>query len=495
MANGTHSITFSGSSDKFFTGNTAISFRDLQSKFRGPSTNNVKLSDYIRTTTATAGDPTVPDSKHNQNVQTSDSNMELSDYRNTIKEIEVTFADTTVTDYNADHVWVNDSEVSGDLAKNVKKRHIIPSGKEAKASATNTDAMKFDPLGDVHNLDIEIDGNVRGRSGLRGSKNANGSDGGNALYINPTSGSKIDIIVSGHLGGGGGGGAGGYDGNDGTQGADGNDGNDGSDAESHCNLNYAYSERTNYERNNYVSGYNRERCWRRRGAWWGRRERSRCRNANFARNRCAGKDTDPERCSNNLNLSHRGMSLNFEKTEQNKNNTSRERCNATIYCRYNHRMRITGEGGEKGNKGEGGAGGNKGTAGHGGHGAGVYASGTYNSGQAAAAANPGNAGEAGTEGNEGNNGNCGECYYGSTTSESFNPEEREACGNKGNDGNDGQTGNPGNAGTAGGTGGNWGEGGGNNARYSGGSGGAAVHGRSSHYNVNTTGTGRVDGNF
>ena len=92
-----HIITYSGSASKLFTGSGEISFRALEQNFRGPSTNNVKLSDYKRVTSATASDPTVPDSGSNTSINTSNSDLQLEDYRNSIKEIEITYNGTTAT--------------------------------------------------------------------------------------------------------------------------------------------------------------------------------------------------------------------------------------------------------------------------------------------------------------------------------------------------------------------------------------------------------------
>ena len=193
-----HVITFSGSASKLFTSGE-ISFSALEKNFRGPSTNNVKLSDYKRVTSATASDPTVPDSGCNTNINTSDSNLSLEDYRNSIKEIEITLDTTTETNYNADAAWVDtdaqNKSIHQDLPKNIKKRHIIPSGKSAHASSVANNAMVFDPAGDTNNLDIEIRGSVVGRSGARGEKNNHGGNAGHALYINPGGGGDIDVRV------------------------------------------------------------------------------------------------------------------------------------------------------------------------------------------------------------------------------------------------------------------------------------------------------------
>ena len=254
-----HIITYSGSASKLFTGSGEISFRALEQNFRGPSTNNVKLSDYKRVTSATASDPTVPDSGSNTSINTSNSDLQLEDYRNSIKEIEITYNGTTATNYNADAPWVDTdaqtARIHQDLPKNIKKKHILPSGKAAHASSAGNNAMVFDPAGDTNNLDIEIRGSVIGRSGGRGNKNSNGSNGGNALYLNPGGGGKIDVRVcsGGLLAGGGGGGAGGFDGIDGNNGSSGNSGNSGSSNTINCRNTYEEKNRTQYSRNRIVT--------------------------------------------------------------------------------------------------------------------------------------------------------------------------------------------------------------------------------------------------
>ena len=472
-----HIITYSGSASKLFTGSGEISFRALEQNFRGPSTNNVKLSDYKRVTSATASDPTVPDSGCNTSINTTNSDLQLEDYRNSIKEIEITYNGTTATNYNADAPWVDtDAQtalIHQDLPKNIKKKHILPSGKAAHASSAGNNAMVFDPAGDTNNLDIEIRGSVIGRSGGRGNKNSNGSNGGNALYLNPGGGGKIDVRVfsGGLLAGGGGGGAGGFDGIEGNNGSSGNSGNSGSSNTINCTNTYEEKNRTQYSRNRIVTGRNRNRCHRRGHGWGGRRARSRCRNNVTVRSNCPGTPNQ-QNCPLNVG----GMQLVDGRTTNSRNSNS---CRAYIVCRYVGNSSATGNGGNPGNAGNGGTKGNKGTASHGGHGAGVYASGVYTSGQPDGGCNVGNTGNPGNAGNSGGSGNCSSCRRGNFLSRSTT----NTCGNSGNSGNSGNTGNSGTDGTCGMDGGNYGQAGGNNARYSGGSAGKAAHGRTSHYQI------------
>ena len=397
-----HIITYSGRATKLFTGSSEISFRALQNNFRGPSTNNVKLSDYKRVTSATASDPTVPDSGSNSSINTSNSDLELSDYRNSIKEIEITYNGTTATNYNADAPWVDtDAQtalIHQDLPKNIKKKHILPSGKSAHASSAGNNAMVFDPAGDTNNLDIEIRGNVIGRSGARGNKNAHGSNGGNALYLNPGGGGNIDVRVfsGGLLAGGGGGGAGGFDGTDGTDGNSGNPGSAGNSNTVNCSNSHELINRTQFNRSRITTGRDRNRCNRRGHNWGGRRARSRCRRANTKRSNCPG-NPGVQQCAANWG----GMGLQSQNLTSSRNSNS---CRAFITCRYSGNSSATGSGGNAGNGGTKGTKGTKGTSSHGGHGAGVYASGVYTAGQADGGCNAGNAGNAGNSGNAGSGG-------------------------------------------------------------------------------------------
>ena len=72
----------------FFTGNNPISFRAMQTSFVNGNTNVVSMSDYVRITngdTAPAN-MVVPNATENANVNTSTSDMKVSDYRGSIKE-------------------------------------------------------------------------------------------------------------------------------------------------------------------------------------------------------------------------------------------------------------------------------------------------------------------------------------------------------------------------------------------------------------------------
>ena len=477
-----HIITYSGSASKLFTGSGEISFRALEQNFRGPSTNNVKLSDYKRVTSATASDPTVPDSGCNTSINTTNSDLQLEDYRNSIKEIEITYNGTTATNYNADAPWVDTdaqtANIHQDLPKNIKKKHIIPSGKSAHASSVANNAMVFDPAGDTNNLDIEIRGSVVGRSGARGEKNNNGGNAGHALYVNPGGGGNIDVRVfsGGLLAGGGGGGAGGFDGNNGNDGTNGNDGNPGNSNTINCQNSYTTENRSRYSRNRIVTGRNRHRCNRRGKGWGGRRARSRCRNNVTVRSRCPGNSL-----VQNCALSQGNMNLVQQNLVQPSSRSNS--CRANITCSYVGNSSATGGGGPKGTGGTKGTKGVKGTASHGGHGAGVYASGVYTSGQPDGGCNGGTVGNSGTSGSPGGNGNCGSCRRGHY----FSRSDARTCGNAGNAGNAGNNGNAGNDGTCGMDGGNYGSAGGNNSRYSGGSAGKAAHGRTSHYTIHNQG--------
>ena len=145
----THNTTYNGgNADRFFTSG-AISFSQLRTNFGGP-TGAVKVSDYIRTTTATSTSHVVPDSRFNDGTNTGDvktsavedAAMNLEGYRDTVKKIEITLAsDETGGNYDIDSPWN-----TGELSKNVEKDHIIDGNVDASTTNTNTDpAAKFDP--------------------------------------------------------------------------------------------------------------------------------------------------------------------------------------------------------------------------------------------------------------------------------------------------------------------------------------------------------------
>ena len=520
----THNTTYNGgNADRFFTSG-AISFSQLRTNFGGP-TGAVKVSDYIRTTTATSTSHVVPDSRFNDgtntgNVKTSaveDAAMNLEGYRDTVKKIEITLgSDETGGNYDIDSPWN-----TGELSKNVEKDHIIDGNVDASTTNTNTDpAAKFDPSANVHNFELIVNKDIIGRGGDGGGSNdANGSDGGGALYVNPggsSSNISINVNSGGMIAGGGGGGAAGEKGAtgvDGNKGADGNKGENGVDGNSNSMTCYNNYNVTGAQCNEYEWNYNRqddERCWRRRDRrWrpWDRRRRNRntkcnrnragCTTAQGCKNACrntsdnynAGDGRTGSRCRNGVDA------LVDSRCAQTEASGGRY-CRANLGCTYKHnyiKQAAAGNGGRGGNAGTGGNGGEGGLGGEGGfggHGAGV----TYSSGQAGIGGESGAEGAAGANGNAGNageNGNAGQiqrCNKSERTSGGANRAKGKSGnrywtqgntggkGKTGNTGKKGNTGKDGEKGEKGGWGGNYGQKGDNTREGTGGRGGYAISG-------------------
>jgi len=193
-----------------FNGNSAISFRALQTTFGG-NFNSVQFSTYKRNTDLDNTDPIVPDSTENANISSSNSNLRASNFRGSIKQYILT---QTSSDSTVD---LDSQSWNSNLAKNVIKTFQV-NGTMA-ATSTGNQGAAFDA--EAYNLRLEVTGNIYGVGGSGGSANGgNGSAGGDALFANNTSNrsgtsAKIAINVNsnGRIWAGGGGGAAGNAGN------------------------------------------------------------------------------------------------------------------------------------------------------------------------------------------------------------------------------------------------------------------------------------------
>ncbi len=350
----THTETYGGSNSKFFTGNTAISFRALQQNFRGPSTNNVKLSDYVKVTSKNVTNMVVPDSIDNPNVKTSSgagSNMSAEDYRNTIKEKEITSTGSDSTsEYDIDAQW-NDDE----LSRNIFKKHIIKH--TCKAASVNENAARFSDEAANFSIVLENTNSIirgQGGEGASAGNGLSGEDGGTALYVanNSTHSNtrNINVIVKpgSFIGGGGGGGG---------------SGNKGADNEVGCYV----EKNNNAEGGRYNRIVNRQRSTRRkRHRSWGFRRRRKYRNRNPERGGC---NRNNDKCSRSCNstVSNRHSTPENNRSGQywadtrtgggqlRKSNceSSDERCRWTHRCHYRHNYKIGSYGGNGGAGGRG----------------------------------------------------------------------------------------------------------------------------------------------
>ena len=349
----THTETYGGSNSKFFTGNTAISFRALQQNFRGPSTNNVKFSDYIKVTSKNVTNMVVPDSIDNPNVKTSSgagSNMSAEDYRNTIKEKEITSTGSASTNYDIDALW-NDDE----LSRNIFKKHIIKH--TCLASSTGNAAADFQDEAANFSIILENTNSIirgEGGDGAPAGNGLTGSNGGTALYVanNSTHANtrNIDIIckAGSFIGGGGGGGG---------------SGNKGADNQISCFV----QKNNTKDGGRYNRIVNRQRSYRRkRHRSWGFRRRRGYRNRNPERGGC-NRNTDNCRgsCDNVSNNRHSTPENNrsgqyWADTRTGSGalnrancNSSDSRCRWTHRCTYRHNYHIGSYGGNGGAGGRG----------------------------------------------------------------------------------------------------------------------------------------------
>jgi len=213
-----------------------IKFSDLRTYFRSlvrkassggsetfspePATDTaaISTSELLRNTDSSETNPTVPDCTENRTCGvledgiSSDNNLKLSQFRNSIKYYYVTLpSDDTVTNFDIDAQSWNEN-----LDKTINKIMFIDG--TCGSSTSGAAAASFDA--ESYNLTIDITGNLYGSGGAGGAINGGtGSNGGNALSITST-GNSVSVVLrsSGKLYGGGGGGGGG---NKGAQGGNG----------------------------------------------------------------------------------------------------------------------------------------------------------------------------------------------------------------------------------------------------------------------------------
>ena len=200
---------------KYFTGTGPIKFSEIRDTFGDLPGSNVRLSDYKRNSTDDIDwneddtiTPRVPDATENAELSDTDSDIQISDYRNTIKQYDVeqsgneeerVYADGNTTDWN------------NNLSKNINKNYDVTG--TIYANETSKYALTFEE-GNYNNLYINVSGNIYGEGG-----SADGGDGGGALYLNNKyDGDKVRLSIAnnGKIWSGGGGGVDGVDGVDGN---------------------------------------------------------------------------------------------------------------------------------------------------------------------------------------------------------------------------------------------------------------------------------------
>ena len=181
-------------------------------------TTSISASELLRNTDSSETNPTVPDSNENRTCGvledgiSSDNNLKLSQFRNSIKYYYVTLpSDDTVTNFDIDAQSWNEN-----MDKTINKFMFI----DGTCGSETSDEAAASLDAESYNLTIDITGNLYGSAGAGGAINGgNGGNGGNALSITST-GNSVSVVLrsSGKLYGGGGGGGGG---NKGAQGGNG----------------------------------------------------------------------------------------------------------------------------------------------------------------------------------------------------------------------------------------------------------------------------------
>jgi|DEB0MinimDraft_6_1074348.scaffolds.fasta_scaffold15772_2 hypothetical protein len=180
----------------FSTG--AISFRALRLKFKKVSSGAVSLSELKRQTSASLTSPTVPNATENGNIPTTNSNIQLSDYRGSITYYNLNQSGTN-TDLN-----ISSQSWNSNLGKNVPKIFYVNG--TLGATLTSNYAATFNAT--AYNLSISIgsDGYILGAGGAGGTTSSpNGKNGGPALRVIST-GARINLYGTSRIYAGGGGG-------------------------------------------------------------------------------------------------------------------------------------------------------------------------------------------------------------------------------------------------------------------------------------------------
>jgi hypothetical protein len=178
----------------------AISFSALRSKFKRVSSGAVSLSELKRQTYLSLTSPTVPNATENGNIPTTNSNIQLSDYRGSITYYYL-YQSGTNTNLN-----ISSQSWNSNLGRNVPKQFIING--TLGATSTSNYAAYFNAS--AYNLSISVgSGYILGAGGAGGTPSSrNGKNGGPALYVRST-GARINLYgTSRILSGGGGGGCG-----------------------------------------------------------------------------------------------------------------------------------------------------------------------------------------------------------------------------------------------------------------------------------------------
>lgn len=186
-------LTITKSGPFFTTVGSAISFSVLRENFTLRADGSISASSLVRNAIPSENEPIVPDATENSGISSSQINLSLSQFRNSIKYYNVTHSGTE-TNYNI----TGSINWNGNLNKTIVKSVYLTG--TYGSSNPSLPAASFE--GDTQNVRLYVSGNILGAGGASGSGN-----GGDALRVNSTTGpvTVIPTDTSKIYGGGGGG--------------------------------------------------------------------------------------------------------------------------------------------------------------------------------------------------------------------------------------------------------------------------------------------------
>ena len=225
----------------------SISFSQLRTNFAERGSGEMKASDLRRNINLREENPIVPDSTENEQIST-ESNLSLSQFRNSIKKYVATQSGTDTNssypdepgfrmgrldpngrgiDWSGGGYFGRDGQgggTTGNLTKNVQKGVLITG--TCGSVRFNLPAAQLSPVVQVHNVRIDVSGSILGYGGLGGYDsrgypygNQSGENGGVALNLGNIGYNNRVILGSGcRVYGGGGGGEQGQNGARGSTG-------------------------------------------------------------------------------------------------------------------------------------------------------------------------------------------------------------------------------------------------------------------------------------
>ena len=227
----------------YFTSGS-ISFSQLRSNFAERGSGEMKASDLRRNTNIRDAEPIVPDSTENSSISTG-SNLSLSQFRNSVKRYIATQSGTDDNssypsepgfrmgrydlnnrgiDWSGGQYYGPDGQgggTTGNLTRNVQK-YIKITG-TCGSVTVDQPAAQLSPVPTVHNIRMEVYGNVYGCGGKGGGTSGapplDGGPGGTAINLGNV-GENCSLFVgsSSRIWGGGAGGEKGRNGKNGTGG-------------------------------------------------------------------------------------------------------------------------------------------------------------------------------------------------------------------------------------------------------------------------------------